>query len=311
MYTITLIVPIYNEQQSIELFYNEVMNKLKDLPHSWQILFINDGSTDDSEQQVIKITQKDKRVRLLSFTRNFGKEAALFAGLSYAQGDAVIPLDVDLQDPIEVIPQLVQQWDKGFKMVLAKRSSREEDSWIKRITASLFYRFYNQLSYIHLEENVGDFRLIDRSIVQEIIKLPENKVFMKGIFAWAAYDVSIVEYKRPARQAGLTKFNAWKLWNLAIEGVTSFSHLPLRIWSYIGFFIAFFSFCYAVILILDKLFNGNPVAGYPSIMVSILFLGGVQLIGIGVLGEYIGRIYEEVKNRPKYIIRKNNETLND
>ncbi len=240
----------------------------------------------------------------LSFTRNFGKEPALFAGLEYATGDAVIPIDVDLQDPIEVIPALINKWQEGYDVVLAKRLDRSSDSFFKRKSAEWFYKLHNKISKPTIEENVGDFRLMSRDVVENIKQLPERNLFMKGVLSWVGGKTAIVEYTRAERSAGATKFNGWKLWNLALEGITSFSTAPLRIWTYIGFFVAALAFVYGSYMIIGKLFFGTPVPGYPSLLVSILFLGGIQLIGIGVLGEYIGRIYIEAKERPRYILKK-------
>ena len=213
------------------------------------------------------------------------------AGLSHATGDAVIPIDVDLQDPIELIPQMIDEWKNGAEIVLAKRIDRLNDAWLKRVTASIYYRMHNKISYPVIEENVGDFRLLSRNIVEKILLLSEKNLFMKGIFSWVGGTTVTLEYKREIRSAGKTKFNGWKLWNLALEGITSFSTLPLRIWTYIGLLMATLSFLYGAWMILQTLIWGNPVKGYPSLLVSILLLGGVQLIGIGVLGEYLGRVY--------------------
>lgn len=240
---------------------------------------------------------------LINLSRNFGKEAALFAGLEHARGDAVIPMDVDLQDPVEVIPQLLAEWQKGADVVLAKRRDRSTDGYLKRHSASLFYHLLNHIAYPHIEENVGDFRLMDRKVVDVIKALPEQQLFMKGVLSWAGFDVAIVEYNRAPRVIGQSKFNAWKLWNLALDGITSFSTLPLRLWSYIGGCISLLALVYAGYLVLDKVLFGNAVPGYPSLMTAILFLGGVQLIGIGILGEYVGRIYMEAKHRPRYVVK--------
>lgn len=269
-----------------------------------EIIFINDGSKDATETIIKTLALSDPLVTPLSFTRNFGKEAALFAGLEYATGDAVIPIDVDLQDPIELIPRLIEKWQAGADMVLAKRSDRSTDGCLKRKTAEWFYKLHNKISTPKIEENVGDFRLMSRELVDNIKRLPERNLFMKGILSWVSGRIDVVEYARAERVVGHTKFNTWKLWNLALEGITSFSTFPLRVWTYIGFLVAALSFLYGAWMILDKLIWGNPVAGYPSLLISILFLGGVQLIGIGVLGEYIGRIYIETKRRPRYIVKK-------
>ncbi|WP_458022080.1 glycosyltransferase family 2 protein, partial [Kosakonia sp. BK9b] len=288
---ISLIVPVFNEEDAIPIFYNEV-RKFEELKkYEVEIVFINDGSTDATETLINALAVSDELVLPLSFTRNFGKEPALFAGLDYATGDAVIPIDVDLQDPIEVIPHMIEKWLAGADMVLAKRVDRSTDGRLKRKTAEWFYTIHNLISRPGIEENVGDFRLMSRDVVENIKKMPENNLFMKGILSWVGGRTEVVEYIRAERVAGNTKFNGWKLWNLALEGITSFSTVPLRIWSYIGLIVAAMSFIYGVWMIIDKIFFGNEVPGYPSILVSILFLGGVQLIGIGVLGEYIGRIY--------------------
>lgn len=300
---ISLVVPVFNEEDAIPIFYRTVKEKLSE--YDIEIVFINDGSKDATEQIIQSLANADPAVKALSFIRNFGKEPALLAGLEHAIGDAVIPIDVDLQDPIEVIPQLINKWQEGWQIVLAKRVDRSTDSPFKRKTARWFYKLHNKISSSKIEENVGDFRLLSRETVENIKLLQERNLFMKGILGWVEGDTAVVEYTRTERVAGKTKFNGWKLWNLALEGFTSFSTLPLRIWSYIGFFVAALSFFYGVWMIIDKLIWGNPVAGYPSILVSILFLGGVQLIGIGVLGEYIGRIYIETKKRPRYLLKGN------
>ncbi len=299
---ISLVVPVFNEEDAIPIFYQAVRKELSE--HVVEIVFINDGSKDSTESIINALAVSDTLVKPLSFTRNFGKEPALFAGLEHATGDAVIPIDVDLQDPIEVIPQLIAKWQEGADVVLAKRTDRSTDGHMKRKTAEWFYRLHNKISSPKIEENVGDFRLMSRETVEHIKLLPERNLFMKGVLSWVGGRVEVVEYTRAERVAGTTKFNGWKLWNLALEGITSFSTFPLRMWTYIGLAVAALSFLYGAWMIVDKVIWGNPVRGYPSIMVSILFLGGVQLIGIGVLGEYIGRIYIETKRRPKYLIKK-------
>lgn len=303
---ISLVVPVYNEQETIHIFYEKIRNHVELGQYAIEIVFVNDGSTDQTEDIILQLEENDSLVQAISFTRNFGKEPALMAGLSYAAGNAIIPIDVDLQDPIELIPKMIKAWFDGAEIVLAKRVDRLSDSRLKRITAAIFYRLHNKISYPKIEENVGDFRLLSRNIVEQILLLSEKNLFMKGIFSWVGGKTVTLEYKREQRIAGQTKFNAWKLWNLALEGVTSFSTLPLRIWTYIGLFIATLSFLYGTWMILQTLIWGNPVKGYPSLLVSILFLGGVQLIGVGILGEYLGRVYTEVKNRPRYLIKQRN-----
>jgi len=300
---VSLIVPVFNEEQAVELFYRAVRRELTLDGVEFEIVFINDGSTDRTAEQVTALAQADEQVTLINFSRNFGKEPALFAGLEYATGDAVIPMDVDLQDPINVIPLLIEQWQKGADVVLAKRRNRSADGYLKRHSAAMFYHLLNRISYTRIEENVGDFRLMDRKVVDVIRALPEHQLFMKGVLSWAGFNSVVVEYERARRVAGSSKFNGWKLWNLALEGVTSFSTVPLRLWTYVGGCVSIFAVLYAVYMVLDKVFFGNSVPGYPSLMTAILFLGGVQLIGIGILGEYIGRIYIEAKHRPRYVVK--------
>ncbi|MPR01083.1 glycosyltransferase family 2 protein [Pseudomonas sp. MAFF 212408] len=300
---ISLVVPLFNEEKTLGLFYHAIRHAPALRAHTVDIVFINDGSTDCTAEFARDIALADSDVMVINFSRNFGKEAALFAGLEYAQGDAVIPMDVDLQDPVDVIPQLLAEWQKGADVVLAKRRDRASDSYLKRHSASMFYHLLNRIAYTHIEENVGDFRLMDRKVVDVIKALPEQQLFMKGVLSWAGFTVAIVEYDRAPRTAGQSKFNAWKLWNLALDGITSFSTLPLRLWSYIGGCISLFALVYAAYLMLDKLLFGNAVPGYPSLMTAILFLGGVQLIGLGILGEYVGRIYMETKHRPRYVVK--------
>ena len=300
---ISLVVPVFNEEATIPIFYKTVREFEELKQHDVEIVFINDGSSDATESIINALAASDQMVVPLSFTRNFGKEPALFAGLDNASGDAIIPIDVDLQDPIEVIPHLIAKWQAGADMVLAKRTDRSTDGRLKRKSAEWFYKLHNKISSPKIEENVGDFRLMSREVVENIKLMPERNLFMKGVLSWVGGRTDVVEYARAERVAGDSKFNGWKLWNLALEGITSFSTFPLRMWTYIGLFVAGLSFLYGAWMIFDTVVFGNPVRGYPSILVSILFLGGVQLIGIGVLGEYIGRIYVEVKNRPRYVLK--------
>lgn len=307
---ISLIVPVFNEEDAIPIFYHSIKNNDELKKYTIEIVFINDGSTDNTEKIINELSCIDESVISLSFTRNFGKEPALFAGLDYASGEVVIPIDVDLQDPIEIIPKLIEKWHSGADIVLAKRIDRSSDGWLKRKSAEWFYKLHNKISSPKIEENVGDFRLMSRPTVENIKKLPEKNLFMKGILSWVGGSVEVVEYARANRSAGESKFNGWKLWNLALEGITSFSTFPLRIWTYIGIFVATLSFIYGAWMIVDKIIWDNPVPGYPSLLVSVLFLGGIQLIGIGVLGEYIGRIYIESKNRPRFILKNKNQSEN-
>lgn len=306
---ISLVVPVFNEEATIPIFYKTVREFEGLKQYDVEIVFINDGSKDATESIINALAVSDSLVIPLSFTRNFGKEPALFAGLEHATGDAVIPIDVDLQDPIEVIPHLIAKWQAGADMVLAKRSDRSTDSRLKRKSAEWFYKLHNKISSPKIEENVGDFRLMSREVVKNIKLLPERNLFMKGVLSWVGGRTDVVEYARAERVAGDSKFNGWKLWNLALEGITSFSTFPLRVWTYIGLIVAGIAFIYGAWMIVDTLAFGNAVRGYPSLLVSILFLGGVQLIGIGVLGEYIGRIYVESKQRPRFILKQRNKNV--
>ncbi|MEN5200201.1 glycosyltransferase family 2 protein [Pseudomonas wadenswilerensis] len=301
---VSLIVPVFNEEQAVRGFYQAVRQEPSLQAHLIEIVFINDGSSDRTAEIARSIALTDSDVVLINFSRNFGKEPALFAGLEYASGDAVVPMDVDLQDPVAVVAQLIDEWQNGADVVLAKRRDRSSDGYLKRRSASLFYRLLNRIAYTHIEENVGDFRLMDRKVVDVIKTLPEQQLFMKGVLSWAGFNVAIVEYDRAARAVGRSKFNAWRLWNLALDGITSFSTLPLRLWSYLGACISLLALLYAGYLVVDKILFGNDLPGYPSLMTAILFLGGVQLIGIGILGEYIGRIYMEAKHRPRYVVKE-------
>lgn len=301
---ISLIVPLFNEALTIELFYQAVRNEPSLDQHQVEIVFINDGSSDASGAILRRLAEQDEHVVVVTFSRNFGKEPALFAGLDYASGDAIIPMDVDLQDPVEVLPRLIAAWQEGAEVVLAKRHDRSADGLAKRGFAAMFYYLHNRIASTKIEANVGDFRLMDRKVVEAIKTLPEHVLFMKGVLSWVGFNTVIIGYERASRSAGSSKFNAWKLWNLALEGITSFSTLPLRLWSYVGGLVSLGSLVYAGYTVMDKWLYGNKVPGYPSLMTAILFLGGVQLIGIGVLGEYIGRIYMEAKQRPRYVVKE-------
>jgi polyisoprenyl-phosphate glycosyltransferase len=302
---LSVVVPVKNEEAAIALFVERVSAVLDGiaLNQSWEILFIDDGSTDSTLGAIAAANSRERRVRALSLSRNFGKEAALSAGLDHARGRAVIPMDVDLQDPPEVLPEMVAKWLDGYEMVFGVRRCRSSDSLAKRLTAGLYYRAHNAVSKDKIPENAGDFRLLDRKVVEVIRKLPERNRFMKGLFAWAGFKQAAVEYDRVERETGKSKFSYWKLWTLALDGITSASTVPLRIWSYVGAFVALVAIAYSAFIAADTMVFGNPVPGYASIIVSVLFLGGIQLISLGVLGEYVGRILTETKQRPLYVVR--------
>jgi polyisoprenyl-phosphate glycosyltransferase len=305
---LTVLVPVKDEQDGIAPFVERVAKVLDALPDAaakrWEILFIDDGSSDATLAAILASNTKDQRVRGLSLSRNFGKEAALSAGIDYARGQAVIPIDVDLQDPPEVIADMVRAWRAGSEVVYGVRRNRESDSLPKRLTADLYYRAHNWLSSDKIPEHAGDFRLLDRKVVDVIKRMPERNRFMKGLFAWSGFRQTAVEYDRAERTVGTTKFRYWKLWTLALDGITSASTVPLRVWSYIGVVVALLSFCYAVFVMIRTLTSGVDVPGYASLMTAILFFGGLQLISLGVLGEYVGRILTETKQRPIYVVRE-------
>jgi len=307
---LSLIAPVKDEEEAIAPFLARVAPILDGLfaeagpEGAWEILFVDDGSEDNTLAAILQAHQKDRRVRALSLSRNFGKEAALTAGLDHAAGQAVIPIDVDLQDPPEVIGAMLAKWRDGYEVVYGVRTNRESDSLPKRLTAEFYYRAHNYLSSDKIPEHAGDFRLLDRSVVDIIKQMPERNRFMKGLFAWSGFRQAAVEYERAPRAVGTTKFRYWKLWTLALDGLTSASTMPLRIWSYVGLVIAFFTLLYAVYVVAHTILFGSDVAGYPSLMVAVLFFGGLQLVSLGVLGEYVGRILIETKRRPLYVIRK-------
>jgi len=303
---LSLIAPVKDEEAAIPPFLARVAPILDGLfaDGAWEILFVDDGSEDNTLAAILKAHQADSRVHALSLSRNFGKEAALTAGLDFAAGRAVIPIDVDLQDPPEVIGAMLAKWRDGYEVVYGVRTNRESDSLPKRLTAEFYYRAHNYLSSDKIPEHAGDFRLLDRSVVDVIKQMPERNRFMKGLFAWSGFRQAAVEYERAPRTVGKTKFRYWKLWTLALDGLTSASTMPLRIWSYIGLVIAFFTLLYAIYVVIKTIIFGSDVAGYPSLMVAILFFGGLQLVSLGVLGEYVGRILIETKRRPLYVVRK-------
>lgn len=303
---ISIICPFYNEEDSVIIFFNQLLGTLSKIDETFEIICINDGSIDKTLELLLvqqKTAANKIKLHIIDFSRNFGKEAALTAGLDHATGKAVIPIDTDLQDPPDLIIKMLEKWHEGYDIVLAKRIDRSSDTWQKRKSAQWFYKVHNKIASPAIPENVGDYRLLSRRVVIAIKKLPERQRFMKGIFNWVGFNSTQIEYTRVNRQAGKTKFPLASLWNFALDGITSFSTAPLRIWMYLGLVFSIISFFYAGFIIIKTLFLGIDVPGYASLLVAILFLGGIQLIGIGVLGEYIGRIYIESKRRPIYLIR--------
>ncbi|MCB9095851.1 MAG: glycosyltransferase family 2 protein [Halobacteriovoraceae bacterium] len=304
MIDLSIIVPVYNEQDCVQIFTETVVKIISQITEDFEIIFIDDGSHDNTISEVQKVHAQDKRIKLISFSRNFGKEAALSAGLNHCTGKAAVPMDVDLQDPPELIVEMYHKFQEGFDNVVAIRKDRSHDTVLKRKSAQFFYRILNKMSSIDIPENAGDFRLISRKVINTLNQLGEASRFMKGLFAWPGFKTTKVYYKRPARVKGTTKFNYWKLWNFALDGIFSFSTLPLRIWTYLGVLFASLSFIYMLFTFFKTLIFGIDVPGYASLICLISFLGGLILIGIGIIGEYIARIFNEVKARPIYVIEE-------
>lgn len=300
---LSLAVPFYNEEEGVDLFFRRVESVLEATGADYEIVCVNDGSRDRTLELLLAHRALNPRVVVVDLSRNFGKDIALTAAIDHAKGCAVIPMDCDLQDPPEAIPALVAKWREGWDMVVARRASRESDTALKRTTAGWFYKLFNKLSSVPIPENAGDFRLMDRRVVDAVKSLPEGNRFMKGLFAWVGFRTAEIEYVREPRAQGSSKFNFWKLWNFALDGIFSFSSVPLRIWGYVGMAISGFSLLYALYLVVRTLVYGRDVPGYASLMVAILFMGGVQLLSLGIIGEYVGRIYSETKRRPLYLTR--------
>jgi len=301
---LTVIVPAYNEAAVLEHFHQRLSQVLDQLPLEASVLYVDDGSTDRSWEILQSLAQRDPRAAALKLSRNFGKEAAMTAGLDEADADAVVVIDADLQDPPELIPALVEQWRAGYDVVYATRSARAGESGFKRFTSAAFYRAMEKLSDTPVPRDTGDFRLLSRRALDALRQLRERQRFMKGLFAWIGYRQTAVHYQREPRQAGQTKWNYWRLGQLAIEGITSFSTAPLRLATWIGLSASLLAFVYGSWVLAKVMLYGDPVRGYPTLMLVILFLGGVQLLALGVIGEYLGRNYAESKQRPLYFIEE-------
>lgn len=299
---ISLIAPMYNEQEVIKLFFKKVEECFSKLDYTYEIICVNDGSNDSTFEILKNESSHNPKIRVINLSRNYGKETALTAGLDHASGCAAIPIDCDLQDPIEVVPQLIARWEMGFDVVLAKRIDRSSDSFTKRITSNMFYKLIDTISDVSIPSNVGDFRLMDRKVLDALGLYREQSRFMKGILASLGFKESVVEYVRAPRAAGTTKWNYWKLYKLALEGIISFTSLPLKIWSYIGAAVAISAFIYGGYLIVRTLVFGVDTPGYASLMVVLLVMSGLILLCLGVIGEYIARIFIETKCRPIYIV---------
>ncbi|MDR1941693.1 MAG: glycosyltransferase family 2 protein [Endomicrobium sp.] len=302
---LSIIVPMYDEQESLDLFFNEIYRVLNQLDkYSYEIICVDDGSKDLTFSLLKNYAAENKDIKIISFSRNFGKEKAMRAGLEACVGDAAIIADVDLQDPLEIILEFVKKWEEGYENVYGVRSDRQSDAWFKRFSANCFYKSVNKISDSPIYQNTGDFRLIDRKVIDAIKEIKDRRPFMKYIYNWSGYKSVGVNYARQKRAAGKTKFNYWKLWNFALDGITASSTLPLRIWTYFGFCIAFCSFLYGGYIVAKTVIQGIDMPGYASTFTVVLFFGGVQLICLGVIGEYIGRILEETRRRPEYIVRE-------
>jgi polyisoprenyl-phosphate glycosyltransferase len=299
---LSVVVPLYNEAAVLDAFFARLIPILETVAPRYEVIGVDDGSADGTLARLCALHLANRRIKLIALSRNFGKEAALSAGFDFARGAAVIPIDADLQDPPELISELVAAWRQGYQVVLARRIDREGDSLPKRLTARLFYRLINRLSEVPIPADVGDFRLLDRRVVDALRRMPERMRFMKGLFAWAGFRQTTIDYRRPARAAGRSKWSYWRLWNLALAGVTSFSTAPLRIWTYAGLTTAALGLLYLGYIVARTLFEGIDVPGYASLICILLLSSGVNMIGLGIIGEYLGRVFMEVKQRPLYLV---------
>jgi polyisoprenyl-phosphate glycosyltransferase len=300
--TLSVVVPAYDEEEVLPLFHERLVAVLARLDLDAEIIYVDDGSRDGTARVIEGLRERDARVALVGLSRNFGKEIALSAGLDHARGDAVVVIDADLQDPPEFIPRLLERWGDGYDVVYAKRTARDGETLLKRATSHVFYRVIQRLSQVAIPEDTGDFRVLSRRAVDALRQVREQHRFMKGLFAWIGFPQVAVPYKRDPRLAGRTKWNYWRLWNLALEGITSFTTAPLKLAMYVGLVTALGAFVYGAIIIAKTLLYGNPVPGYPSLMTVILFLGGIQLVSMGVIGEYLARTFDETKGRPLYLV---------
>lgn len=300
---LTVIIPVYNEHEVLKKFHSRLNSALVCIHKPIEILYIDDGSQDVSGEIIIQLKKRDSRISYLALSRNFGKEIALTAGLNYAQGEFVIIMDADLQHPPELIPKFIQVAQQGYDIVYARPINRQIESWIKRMLTHTFYKIINSVANIHIPSHASDFRLLSRRAIEAIKKINEQHRFMKGLFAWVGYPQKSIDYKMDARFAGKTKWSYLKLWNFAIEGITSFTIMPLKLASYLGLITAFIAFLYGIIIISKTILFGDSARGYPSLMVVVLFLGSIQLFSLGIIGEYLGRTFNETKNRPLYFIK--------
>lgn len=301
---LSVIVPTYNEEEVLEVFHKRLLAALAGVQETFEVIYADDGSTDLTPRILARLRAHDARVGIIRLSRNFGKEQAMSAGLKQARGAAIVLIDADLQDPPELIPAMLAAWRAGADVVDMRRRSRAGESWLKRTTAHLFYRAINRLSEVPIPCDTGDFRLLSRRAVDVLNEMPERNRFMKGLFAWVGFEHASIVYDREPRAAGTSKWHYWKLWNFALEGITGFSVAPLKVASYVGMFTALLAFAYAAYVLIKTLVSGDPVPGFPTLIVVIAFLGGLQLMAIGILGEYVGRLFLETKRRPLYVIEE-------
>ncbi len=305
MKKISILIPTYNEQDILKALYHRLDKLANDnKSYSFEFLFINDGSRDKTLDIIKDLAQTDDRVSYVNFSRNFGKEVAMVAGFDHVTGDATVIIDADLQDPPELIPQMIKYWEEGYDDIYAKRNSRKGETWFKKASSQWFYKILQKTTNIPIQIDTGDFRLLDRRCIEALKQIRESQRYTKGMFSWIGYKKKEITYDRDPRTAGVSKWNYVKLFNFAIDGITSFTTAPLRISSILGFIISFVAFVFIIVIVVKTILYGDPALGYPSMMAAILFLGGVQLLSLGVIGEYIGRIYNETKNRPLYLIEE-------
>lgn len=310
MKKISILIPCHNEELSLPPLYNELQKLMNSMTnYSWEILFVNDGSKDKTLDVIRNFRSQDERINFIDLSRNFGKENAMLAGFDYVTGDCMVIMDADLQDPPSLIPEMVKYWEQGFDDVYAKRSSRGKESWLRKRFSLLFYAILQRSARYDVLKNVGDFRLLDRSCIEALKKIRENDRYTKGMFAWIGFRKKEVLFDRGDRIAGKTNWSFWSLFNLAIEGITSFTTAPLRFSTFLGFIISMIAFILLIFYATKTLIFGDPIQGFTTLIVVILFLGGVQLISLGIIGEYLGHIFNETKNRPTYLVREYNNHI--
>lgn len=308
MKKISILIPCYNEEKSLPLLYPELLKLMDSQPnYEWELMFVNDGSVDGTLQELKRLRASDPRVNYVDLSRNFGKETAMLAGFDYVTGDCMVIIDADLQDPPSLIPEMLGYWEQGYEDVYARRQSRGRESWLRKRLSLLFYKLLQSSSRFDVLQNVGDFRLLDRKCVNALRKMRESERYTKGMYSWIGFRKKEVEFMQGDRVAGASSWSYGRLFSLAIDGITSFTSVPLRISTVIGFIVSLLAFCYMIFVFVKALIWGDPVQGYPTLVVLILFLGGIQLLSLGIIGEYIGRIYNETKNRPDYIVRVFND----